>query len=610
VCMINKIKKTNKNIINFSSKDLFLSIDYSKNINLDKLINLNSKYNFLDKKNNDLLKIKIEDEIIPDQFLKINKVSQNTHHKIKFISLDFSQSFKKDFFKGRISIIQKKENVIDIVFQLAGKWKNNIPKKTTLIFPFLRNLNNHKNFLKPGRVFNGKNTLKKSTWNFHEYPPATLSNNTGKTAIGIEFYDQFPWQANYNLGMHEAILRDDFDKYESEVQLTKELSDVIVMRLYTSSKGRNDIFHLWKENTRGRYDLRKYFQSQNTWIKKNYITHFSFAYGKETFNYKKIQFNIKKIVKDGKEFGGYDSLIFWHQYPRLGLDNTNQWDLYKYLPEEYKSIKKIVKECHKSGIKFFIPFKPWDVRSNESLDYHAKSLENFITKTNIDGFFLDTMSSLPESFLRIQKKFPSFEFASEGTPKEQRQIEQLTSSWDQIGDIRRNYKVEVEANMFRFVFPEHPLNLVSRWSVGSDKDSIIKRAAFNGTGLVIWQDVFGCWLPFSKKQKQLIKKLKNVLDKFHDIIFGSNSVPLIETLSNGLICNQFCNNSNQKIFAIYNFTNKNIKGPLFALEPKTKIKLQQIYGMNTSLQIKKRKETLAVFGTVCADEVVLIHVKY
>ena len=26
------------------------------------------------------------------------------------------------------------------------------------------------------------------------------------------------------------------------------------------------------------------------------------------------------------------------------------------------------------------------------------------------------------------------------------------------------------------------------------KDSIIKRAAFNGTGLVIWQDVFGAWL--------------------------------------------------------------------------------------------------------------------
>ncbi len=608
--MKHKIKKMNNKIISFSSKDLFISIDYSKKINLDKLVDLNSNYNFLDKKSNELLKIKIENEIIPDPFLKIEKISEKTHNKLKFISLEFSQSFKKDFLKGRISIIQKKENVIDLIFQLAGKWNNNIPKKTSLIFPFLRNLNNRKNFLKPGHVFNGRNSLKKSSWNFHEYPPAILTDKSENFAIGVEFYDQFPWQANYNLGMHEAISKDGFDKYEAEVQLTKDLSDVIVMRLYTSSEGRNKVFNLWKENTRSRYDLRKYFRPTNTWIKKNYITHFTFAYGKETFNYEKTKFNIKKIIKEGKEFGGYDSLIFWHQYPRLGLDNTNQWDLYKYLPEGYKSIKKIVKECHKSGVKFFIPFKPWDVRSNESLDHHAMSLENFITKTNIDGFFLDTMSSLPESFLRIQKKFPSFEFASEGTPKEQRQIEQLTSSWDQIGDIRRNYKVEVEANMFRFVFPEHPLNLVSRWSVGSDKDSIIKRAAFNGTGLVIWQDVFGCWLPFSKKQKQLIKKLKNVLDKFHDIIFGSNSVPLIETLSNGLICNKFCNNSNQKIFAIYNFTNKNINGPLFLLEPNNKIKLQQIFGINTSFQIKKIKKNNAVFGTVCADEVVLINVKY
>jgi len=608
--MMHKIKYAKNKMISFSSKDLFVSIDYSKKINLDKLIDLNSNYNFLDNKSNDLLKIKIENEIIPHRFLKIEKISDKTHNKLKFISLEFSQSFKKDYFKGRISIIQKKENVIDIIFQLSGKWKNNIPKKTSLIFPFLRNLNNHKNFLKPGHVFNGKKSLKKSAWNFHEYPPAILTNNSGNVALGIEFYDQFPWQANYNLAMHEAISKEGFEKYEAEVQLTKDLSDVIVMRLYTSSEGRSKVFNLWKEYTRSRYDLRKYFRPKNTWIKKNYIMHFTFAYGKESFNYGKTKFNIKKIIKEGKEFGGYDSLIFWHQYPRLGLDNTNQWDLYKYLPEEYKSIKKIVNECHKNGIKFFIPFKPWDVRSNESLDHHAKSLENFITKTNIDGFFLDTMSSLPESFLRIQKKFPSFEFASEGTPKEQRQIEQLTSSWDQIGDIRRNYKVEVEANLFRFVFPEHPLNLVSRWSVGSDKDSIIKRAAFNGTGLVIWQDVFGCWLPFSQKQKQLIKKLKNVFSKFHDIIFGSNSIPLIDTLSKGLICNQFSNDSNQKIFAIYNFTNKNIKGPLFTLEPKAKIKLQQIFGINTTLQIKNIKKTSAVFGTVCADEVVLIYVKY
>mgnify|MGYP001452519437 FL=1 len=606
--MMRKVNNS-KQKISFSSEDLLLSLNYSNKIFVDKLVALNSNFNFLNNKNNDLLKIKLENKFIPSNQTNINKVFNKTDNNYKVVSIDFSQHFKKDFFKGRISILQKKENIIDLILQLAVKWKNRIPKKTLLTFPFLTNLYHHKNFLKAGHIFNGKNLVKKSTWSFHEYPPSILTDDSANFAVGIEFFDQFPWQSNYNLGMHEAISKEGFEKYEAEIQLTEELSDVVVMRFYTSSEGKNKVFNLWKENIRSRYDLRKYFRPKNRWIKKNYLQHFTFAYGKEAFEYKKTKFKINKIIKEGKEFGGYDSIIFWHQYPRLGLDNTNQWELYRYLPEDYKSIKKIVKECHLNNIKFFIPFKPWDVRSNESLDKHAKFLENFIIETNIDGFFLDTMSSLPESFLRIQKKFPSFEFCSEGTPKEQRQIEQLTSSWDQIGDIRRNYKVEVETNMFRFVFPEHPLNLVSRWSVGSDKDSIIKRAAFNGTGLVIWQDVFGCWLPFSKKQKQLIKQLKKILVKFHDIFFGNNSIPLIETLSKGIICNQFAND-NQRIYSIYNFTSKKIKGPLFSFEYNADIKVQQIYGKMSSIIIKQTKKLNSVCSTIDPNEVILIHVKY
>ena len=609
VCMMRKVKNSKYKVINFSSQDLFLSLNYTKKISFDKFEALKSNFNFLNRKNNDLLKIKLENKFIPNNEIKIEKVLNQTDNKYKVASIDFSQHFKKDIFKGRISILQKKANIIDLIVQLAVKWENRIPKKTLVTFPFLINLYNHKNFLKPGHIFDGKETIKKNIWNFHEYPPSILTDNSSNFAVGLEFFDQFPWQSNYNLGMHEAISKEGFEKYEAEVQLTEELSDVVVMRLYLSSEGRDKVFKHWKENTRNRYDLRKYFKPKQRWIQKNYLQHFTFAYGKEAFEYKNTKFKINKIIKEGKEFGGYDSIIFWHQYPRLGLDKTNQWELYRYLPEDYKSIKNIVDECHVNNIKFFIPFKPWDVRSNESLDKHAQSLEKFIHKTNIDGFFLDTMSALPESFLSIQKKYPSFEFCSEGTPKEQRQIEQLTSSWDQIGDIRRNYKVEVEANMFRFVFPEHPLNLVSRWSVGSDKDSIIKRAAFNGTGLVIWQDVFGCWLPFSKKQKQLIKQLKKILVKFHDLFFGNNSIPLIDTLSNGIICNQFANNNNQRIYSIYNFTSKKINGPLFNIDSDVDIKVQQIYGKLSSIKIQKTKKTKSVCGTIESNEVILIHVK-
>ena len=608
VFMMHKTLTPKDKIIEFSSGDLLFSLNYLKKISFDNFKISNS--NFVNSKNNELIKIKVENNFIPNNLIKIKKILNETHNNYKICSIEFSQNYNRDLFKGRISIVQKGSNIIDFIFQLSVKWKDKIPKKISLTFPFLIGLYEHKNFLKPGYVANKKKSIKKSSWNFHEYPPAMISDSNSGVAAGLEFFDQFPWQANYNLAMHEAISREGFEKYEAEVQLTEELSDVVVMRLYSSSLGKNEVFKLWKANTRNRYDLRKYIKSTPRWIQKNYVQHFTFVYGKEAFDYTSSKFKINKIIKEGKKFGGYDSIIFWHQYPRLGLDKTNQWNLYKYLPKNYQSIKKIVDLCHQNNVKFFIPFKPWDVRAQESLDMHAKFLEKFISETNIDGFFLDTMSALPESFLSIQKKFPTFEFCSEGTPKEQRQIEQLTSSWDQIGDIRRNYKVEIEANIFRFVFPEHPLNLVSRWSVGSDKDAIIKRAAFNGMGLVIWQDVFGCWLPFSRTQQKLIKQLKKILEKFHDIFFGNHSIPLIETLSSGVICNQFANNfNNNRIYSIYNFTSKKIKGPLFNIDSNVDIQVQQIYGKLSAIKIQKTKKTKSLSCTIGPNEVILIHIK-
>lgn len=603
--MLKNLNSKNK-ITNFSSEDLFFSINYFKKISFDYFKISNS--NFIKKINNELLKIKVENNFIPNNLLKIINIVNETHNNYKVCTIEFFQNYNHDDFKGRISIVQKKPHIIDFIFQLSVKWKDKVPKKILLKFPFLESFYEHKNFLKPGFVFDDKKSIKKGTWNFHEYPPAILSDPKNKVAVGLEFFDQFPWQSNYNLGMHEAISREDFKKYEAEVQLTEELSDVVVMKLYSSSKGRNEIFKLWKENTRKRYDLRKYFKSNQRWIQKNYLQHFTFAYGKEAFDYKSSKFKIKKIIEEGKKFGGYDSIIFWHQYPRLGLDISNQWKLYKFLPQEYKSIKKIVDLCHLNNVKFFIPFKPWDVRANESLDIHAKCLEKFIKETNIDGFFLDTMSALPESFLKIQNKIPSFEFCSEGTPREQRQIEQLTSSWDQIGDIRRNYNVEVEANIFRFVFPEHPLNLVSRWSVGSDKDSIIKRAAFNGVGLVIWQDVFGCWLPFSNEQKRKIKKLKKILIKFYDCFYGNESMPLIETAINGIICNEFSDDSfKEKIYSIYNFSSKKITGKLIDLNSVSKITVNQIYGKESEIKIINKN---FLFGSLYPKDVILVHAKF
>ena len=194
-----------KKFIDFSLGSLNISLDVDKNIFLKKL-------NFIKNINNELFSIRVENKLIPKNKYKIEKVFKKTDVNFTVISIDFSQNFENDFFKGRISFGQKKKNITDFIFQLSARWYKNIPKKVLLKFPFLINLHKNKNFLKPGDIFDGKKRINKGVWNLHEYPPSIISDNLENQSLGFEFYDQFPWQANYNLGISEAISNENLHK--------------------------------------------------------------------------------------------------------------------------------------------------------------------------------------------------------------------------------------------------------------------------------------------------------------------------------------------------------------------------------------------------------------
>ena len=98
--------------------------------------------------------------------------------------------------------------------------------------------------------------------------------------------------------------------------------------------------------------------------------------------------------------------------------------------------------------------------------------------------------------------------------------------------------------------------------------------------------------------------------KFHDIFFGNNSIPLIETLSSSIICNQFANNyNNKRIYSIYNFTSKKINGPFFNIDSNADIQVQQIYGKLNTIKIQKTKKTKSLCGTIGPNEIILVHVR-
>jgi gamma-glutamyl hercynylcysteine S-oxide synthase len=96
-----------------------------------------------------------------------------------------------------------------------------------------------------------------------------------------------------------------------------------------------------------------------------------------------------EVLRSGiAQFGKLDVYGIWPTWPRLGLDQRNQWDLYRDLPGGTKQIKAFARVARQAGTRFFIAYNPWD--QSTRLENHLKGMAAMISETDADGVVLDT----------------------------------------------------------------------------------------------------------------------------------------------------------------------------------------------------------------------------
>ena len=125
-----------------------------------------------------------------------------------------------------------------------------------------------------------------------------------------------------------------------------------------------------------------------------------------------------------------------------------------------------------------------------------------------------------------------------------------------------------EAFILRYIFPENNAPATNRWAVGKSKDNLINRCIFNGTGIAVWQDIFGAWLPFSPAHKKKLKHWKEILMAHLDTYFGKKPIPLVPTLQKNLYANRFVSDDGMEIiYSVYNAGCESISGALVECDP-------------------------------------------
>jgi len=222
------------------------------------------------------------------------------------------------------------------------------------------------------------------------------------------------------------------------------------------------------------------------------------------------------------DFGAVDEVILWQSYPRLGLDQRNQFDYYRDLPGGMAELTRIIRFLHEAGVRVFLNYNPWDVGTRREPRPDADTLAWFLVQTGADGVFLDTIEATDRSLLdTLRRARADVAVCPELIPP--------------LADLAR-----VSGCWQQFTVPSPPLALVHKWLDPRFCTRLIDRyarshaqelaAAFlHGTGHVVWENVFGWWNPWSDDDRMLLKKTSAILRAYEDFFRDPDWEPYVPT---------------------------------------------------------------------------------
>jgi hypothetical protein len=145
------------------------------------------------------------------------------------------------------------------------------------------------------------------------------------------------------------------------------------------------------------YDLEKfdntlYERPDLGWIKESYLIVLQMAWDREFFDRLTGKYTFPEVLRNGnKLFGNIDIYCIWPTWPRLGLDQRNQWDMYRDLPGGTLQLRNFARLSRQNNTKFFITYNPWDNSTRK--EDHYKGMARLIRETEADGVVLDTRGS-------------------------------------------------------------------------------------------------------------------------------------------------------------------------------------------------------------------------
>jgi formylglycine-generating enzyme len=273
----------------------------------------------------------------------------------------------------------------------------------------------------------------------------------------------------------------------------------------------------WRTSARVGYGGRLYERPEFAWTKSCFSVALFWLWDELLYDFEADRFTPDRLLEEGRrEFGGFDGVVLWHAYPVIGIDDRNQFDWYRDVP----GLPDLVASLHSAGVRVFIDYNPWDVGTRREPVDDPTAVASIVEWLDADGVFLDTMKEAPaELRTALDAVRPGVAFEGESTLPLAR-IGDHHLSWAQwFADS--DVPGVIRARWFE---QRHMLHHTRRWN--RDHSDELHSSWLNGTGMLVWEVVFGAWVGWNERDKALVRTMVDVQRRHVSLLTGGEWTPL------------------------------------------------------------------------------------
>jgi hypothetical protein len=275
----------------------------------------------------------------------------------------------------------------------------------------------------------------------------------------------------------------------------------------------------WRDEARTRlsYSGAVYDRDETRWARSAYSVAQIWLWDERLFDHESQRFTVDAFLESVAHLGGFDGVVLWHAYPLIGIDDRNQFDFYRDVP----GLDALIARLHERGLRVFVDYNPWDTGTRRASGDDAAELAALVEELDVDGVFLDTMKEGDARLIdALQNATPPQVLEGESRVPNQR-VEDHQLSWAQ-------WFADSEApGVMRAHWYErrHMMHSTRRWN--RDHSDELQSAWMNGTGILVWDAVFGVWVGWNERDASTLRRMLRVQRALSGLLVDGEWSPLL-----------------------------------------------------------------------------------